>query len=43
MCAETERGFVMTEFIFLIIGLLLGTFSGITVVCCFLINRHYKK
>lgn len=32
----------MTEFIFFIVGLLLGSCIGITIMCCLQINRLYK-
>ena len=33
----------MTEFIFFIVGLLLGSCIGITIMCCLQINRLYKS
>lgn len=33
----------MTEFIFFLIGLLLGSCIGITIMCCLQINRLYKS
>lgn len=33
----------MTEFIFFLVGLLLGSFIGITIMCCLQINRLYKS
>lgn len=33
----------MTEFICLLVGLLLGGCIGITVMCCLQINRLYKS
>lgn len=33
----------MTEFIFFMIGLLLGSCIGITIMCCLQINRLYKS
>lgn len=32
----------MSEFIFFIVGLLLGSCIGITIMCCLQINRLYK-
>lgn len=32
----------MTEFIFFLVGLLLGSCIGITIMCCLQINRLYK-
>lgn len=32
----------MSEFIFFIVGLLLGSCIGITTMCCLQINRLYK-
>ena len=33
----------MTEFIFFLVGLLLGSCTGITIMCCLQINRLYKS
>lgn len=33
----------MTEFIFFLVGLLLGSCIGITIMCCLQINRLYKS
>lgn len=33
----------MTEFIFFLVGLLLGSCIGITIICCLQINRLYKS
>lgn len=33
----------MTKFIFFLVGLLLGSWIGITIMCCLQINRLYKS
>ena len=39
---QEERIIYMTEFIFFIVGLLLGGCIGVVFMCCLQINRLYK-
>ena len=42
-----ERGDIMKELLFFVLGLVIGGLSGITVMCCMQINRmnedYYEK